>query len=67
MRILLFLIIALFAYSSTVSAQPCEKVIDSYLYEPSYCMDKILRGQARQYVPQPGDVMLATDKNLSMQ
>lgn len=49
---------------STANAQPCERVIDSFLYGPSYCMDKSLRGPARAYVPQPGDVMLATDKNL---
>jgi hypothetical protein len=37
--------------------------IGSYLHEPSYCMDDVLRGKARAYVPQPGDVMLATDDN----
>ena len=38
--------------------------IPSYLYQPSYCMDKILRGPPRAYVPQPGDLMLATDGNV---
>jgi hypothetical protein len=37
--------------------------IESYLYEPSYAMDKHLRGHARPYLPQPGDVMLGTDDN----
>ncbi len=35
----------------------------SYLYQPSYCIDKVLRGPAEVYVPQPGDIMLATDDN----
>lgn len=37
--------------------------IGSYLYEPSHCWDFSLRGKPVAYVPQPGDVMLATDKN----
>lgn len=36
----------------------------SYLHEPAYRLDHCLRGQARAYVPQPGDIMLATDKSL---
>src|SRR5206468_2981337 len=35
----------------------------SFLHEPAYCLDHAVRGQARPYVPQPGDIMLATDKN----
>ena len=38
--------------------------IPSYLYQPAYCMDKKLRGPAEAYVPQPGDIMLATDDNI---
>ena len=45
-------------------AQPNDCKIDSFLYDPSYCLDNVIRGKARPYVPQPGDVMLATDKNL---
>src|SRR5260370_20732827 len=37
--------------------------IGSYLYQPSYCMDCNFRGPAEPYAPQPGDIMLATDKN----
>jgi hypothetical protein len=36
----------------------------SYLYQPSYCLDKNLRGPAEAYLPQPGDIMLATDGNV---
>jgi len=35
----------------------------SYLHEPAYCLDRVLRGPARAYLPQPGDIMLATDDN----
>jgi hypothetical protein len=35
----------------------------SYLCEPSYEFDTILRGTPMHYVPQPGDIMLATDNN----
>ncbi|MFO0878631.1 MAG: hypothetical protein U0840_14920 [Gemmataceae bacterium] len=34
----------------------------SYLYQPAFCMDHLLRGPARPYHPQPGDIFLATDK-----
>jgi hypothetical protein len=34
---------------------------DSYLCQPSYCLDRALHGPLRPYVPQPGDIMLATD------
>ena len=64
MRHFLLACIALIGYGVSANAQPCEKVIDSYLCEPSYCMDLTLRGPARKYLPQPGDVLLATDKNL---
>lgn len=37
--------------------------VGSYLYQPSYTFDEELRGPARPYTPQPGDIMLATDPN----
>jgi hypothetical protein len=39
------------------------EVCPSYLYEPAYCMDTVLRGEPRPYVPQPGDIMVYTDSN----
>jgi hypothetical protein len=36
----------------------------SYLYQPSYCLDHVLRGPAVPYTPQPGDIVLATDGSL---
>jgi hypothetical protein len=32
----------------------------SYLYQPSYCLDDVLRSPAVAYAPQPGDIFLAT-------
>lgn len=37
--------------------------IGSYLYQPAYCLDKKLRLPVEPYLPQPGDIMLATDRN----
>ena len=34
---------------------------EAYLYQPAYCLDFELRGPARPYSPQPGDILLATD------
>ncbi len=34
----------------------------SYLYQPAYTLDHDLRGPASPYVPQPGDIFLATDQ-----
>jgi hypothetical protein len=45
-----------------VTAQTKE-IPPSYLYEPSYEFDKVLRGTPMAYVPQPGDIMLASDTN----
>lgn len=55
--------VAWFMLACVSTAQPGNAHIDSYLYEPSYHLDYELRGQACPYVPQPGDVMLATDPN----
>ncbi|HYT89797.1 MAG TPA: hypothetical protein VEL76_13900 [Gemmataceae bacterium] len=48
------------AGSLGVSEDPA--VCGSYLYQPAYCMDLLLRGPTVPYLPQPGDIMLATDK-----
>lgn len=55
--------IVLLGLSSILPAQERDCKIGSFLYEPSYCLDDVIRGKARTYLPQPGDVMLATDKN----
>jgi hypothetical protein len=35
----------------------------SYLHDAVYCLDYEFHGKTRAYLPQPGDIMLATDKN----
>jgi hypothetical protein len=35
--------------------------IGSYLYQPAFCIDDVLRAPAIAYVPQPGDIMLRLD------
>jgi hypothetical protein len=36
----------------------------SFLYQPAFCIDEVLREPARPYCPQPGDIFLATDASL---
>ncbi len=50
--------------SSTVllAADPC--CIPSYLYQPACKLDRVLRCPAEAYLPQPGDILLATDPSL---
>jgi hypothetical protein len=53
----LFTALALTAVAAGADPCPC----DSYLYQPSYCLDFELRGPATPHAPQPGDIMLSTD------
>jgi hypothetical protein len=36
----------------------------SYLYQPAYALDDVLRGPATPYLGQPGDIFMATDNAL---
>ncbi len=36
----------------------------SYLYQPAFCLDEVLRGPAVPYLPQPGDIMLRLDHSV---
>jgi hypothetical protein len=36
----------------------------SYLWQPSFTIDQELRGPARAYVPQPGDIVMAADTSM---
>lgn len=38
-----------------------ERMEGSFLYQPAYCLDRVLREPAEQYVGEPGDIMLCTD------
>jgi hypothetical protein len=33
----------------------------SYLYQPAYAEDQVIRGPARPYTPQPGDIVMSAD------
>jgi hypothetical protein len=33
----------------------------SFLYQPAFCIDDLLRGPAEPYLPQPGDILLRLD------
>jgi hypothetical protein len=41
---------------------PCR--VDSFLYQPAFCIDEALRLPADPYVPQPGDLMLRLDRSV---
>jgi hypothetical protein len=36
---------------------------ESHVYQPAYCLDDVLRGPSQFYIPQPGDIFLATDES----
>jgi hypothetical protein len=36
----------------------------SFLYQPAFCLDDVLRGPAEPYLPQPGDLMLRLDNSV---
>jgi hypothetical protein len=44
-----------------LSAPASGQEVASYLWQPAFSIDKVLRGPPVAYVPQPGDIMLATD------
>lgn len=49
------------ALSSSIFQAEVYPAPGSYLYQPSFCMDHLLRLPAVPYYPQPGDIFLATD------
>lgn len=48
----------------TLTCLSCGGTDFGYLYQPAFSVDYALRGPARAYVPQPGDIFLATDQRL---
>jgi hypothetical protein len=58
-----YLLLTLLSGGVSFGQVPTPAEPGSYLYEPAYALDNVLRGEARPYVPQPGDIMLATDSN----
>ena len=47
-----------------VGQLPQPEEIGSYLYQPAFCEDFVLRGPTRPYQPQPGDIMFAADGSI---
>lgn len=45
-----------------IAPGPCSS-IGSFLYQPAFCIDEVLRGPAEPYLPQPGDIMLRLDNS----
>jgi hypothetical protein len=37
---------------------------ESWLYQPAFCIDEVLRGPPVPYLPQPGDIMLRLDHSV---
>jgi hypothetical protein len=52
------------AWVSTLVPGAGGEPIRSYLFQPAYAMDRVLRAPAEDYLPRPGDIMLATDDNV---
>jgi hypothetical protein len=52
----------LFVLCAVLAMDPLpEPVEGSYLYQPAFCIDDVLRLPAESYLPQPGDIMLRLD------
>jgi len=52
------------ASAGQVPPPPAAVECGSFLAQPAYCEDKILRGPLRPYALQPGDIMLAADSSV---
>jgi hypothetical protein len=48
----------------TLGAAPAESCPGSFLSQPAFCIDDVLRGPTVPYSPTPGDIFLATDQAL---
>ncbi len=57
------LLVGLLCLCATATGDEPSPEIGSYLYQPAYHIDDVLRLPAVPYLPQPGDVLLATDDN----
>ena len=49
-----------FLCAMTIGADPIPDTT-GFLYQPAFCLDKQLRGPARPYIPQPGDLIFESD------
>jgi hypothetical protein len=61
---MLSLLCSLLAVGAPPAAAEAPAPCASYLYQPAFCIDHVLRGPAELYVPQPGDIMLRLDSSV---
>src|SRR4051812_15717456 len=52
------------ALGLAVAADDGPAAAKSFLYQPAYCTDDVWLGSPRPYLPQPGDIFLASDRGL---
>src|SRR5262249_54578927 len=45
-----------------VAGDTAPAIGESFLYQPAYCIDDVWLAPTRPYVPQPGDIFLASDR-----
>jgi hypothetical protein len=50
-----------FLLLASLPGDPLELPAGGYLYQPAFCIDYELRGPVCPYIPQPGDIYLATE------
>ncbi len=58
---MLSVLCSLLAVGTLPVAAESPPVCASYLYQPAFCIDHVLRGPTEAYLPQPGDIMLRLD------
>jgi hypothetical protein len=56
------LLACLLCAASVANTSPTP-ALGSFLFDPSYQLDEVLRGEPRPYLPQPGDIMLYTEND----
>jgi hypothetical protein len=47
--------------TASLPASPADGACGSFLFQPAFCIDEVLRGPAEPYLPHPGDIMLRLD------
>jgi hypothetical protein len=57
------IVLAVLGVGITPGQAPPAEEIGSYIYQPSYELDFLLRGPPVPYLPQPGDIVFSTDRS----
>lgn len=56
-----YLLCSVLAVACLLGAGPVVRADGSFLWQPAFCIDDLLRGPPEAYVPQPGDILLRLD------